>query len=329
MKPIAYVTGSNGFLGLNLVEELLEQGWRVIALHRPGSDVKYLGRLPAERVEGDITDRASLAHTLPRNVDAVFHVAASTNLWSRANAEQDRVNIEGTRNVVDAALAARARRLVHTSTISVYGMQSGRIDERAAQLGRESWVNYQRSKFRAEEEVRAGLARGLDAVILNPSSIIGRYDRTSWARMILLVDAGKLPGVPPGAASFCHGREVARAHIAAAGRGARGQNYLLGGADATYLELVRAIAGTLGKPLPPRATPAWVLRAVGAAGSAAASLTGRRPTVTPETAALVSRRLQCDCGKAMRELGYRPVELRAMVEESCRWLQDEGFLNRN
>ena len=146
----AYVTGSNGFLGLNLVEALLEQGWRVLALHRPSSDVRYLQRFAAERVEGDVGDRASLAHTLPR----------------------------------------------------------------------------------------------------------------------------KLPGVPP--------------DIAAAERGRRGENYLLGGALAAF--------------------------------------TGRRPALTPETVALVSRRLQCDCSKAMRSLGYRPVPLRTMVEESCGWLQQEGFL---
>jgi dihydroflavonol-4-reductase len=277
-------------------------------------------------VEGDIGDRASLAHTLPRKVDAVFHVAGSTNLWSRRNAEQDRVNIEGTRNVVEAALAAHVRRLVHTSTIGVYGLQSGRIDEGAAQLGRDSWINYQRSKFMAEEEVRAGAARGLHAVIMNPSSIIGRYDRASWARMILLIHAGKLPGVPPGAVSFCHAGEVARAHIAAAEHGERGENYLLGGADASFLELARMIGEVIGKRVPARATPAWLLRTLAAAGSALASITGRQPTLTPETVALVSRRLQCDCSKAMRRLGYRPVTLRTMVEESCGWLQQEGFL---
>lgn len=326
MTRTAYVTGSSGFLGLNLVEQLVLRGWRVVALHRAGSELKYLRQLAAERVEGDIGDRASLAHTLPRNVDAVFHVAGSTNLWSRGNAEQDRVNIEGTRNVVDAALAAGARRLVHTSTISVYGLQSGRIDESAAQLGRDSWINYQRSKFLAEEEVRAGAARGLHAVIMNPSSIIGRYDRASWARMILLIHAGKLPGVPPGAVSFCHAGEVARAHIAAAERGTRGANYLLGGTDASFLELVRAIGAELGKPVPARATPAWLLRTLAAAGGALASVTGRQPTLTPETAALVSRSLQCDCSKAMRELGFQAVPLRTMVEESCRWLRQEGFL---
>jgi dihydroflavonol-4-reductase len=326
MGGTAYVTGSTGFLGLNLVEELIAQGWRVVALHRPSSALKYLNRLDAVRVEGDICDRASLAHTLPRNVDAVFHVAGSTNLWSRANAEQDRINVEGTRNVVDAAIAAGARRLVHTSTISVYGLQTGRIDERAAQLGGDSWINYQRSKFLAEEEVRAGVARGLHAVIMNPSSIIGRYDRASWARMILLIHAGKLPGVPPGAVSFCHAGEVVRAHVAAAERGARGANYLLGGTDASFLELVQAIGAELGQRVPARATPAWLLRAAAAAGSTLASITGRQPTLTPETAALVSRTLQCDCGKAMRELGYRAVPLQTMVEESCRWLRQEGFL---
>ena len=86
-------------------------------------------------VPGDVTDRASLERALPEGVDAVFHVAGSTNLWSRGNDEQRRINVEGTRNMVEAALARRAKRFVHTSTISVYGLQTGRIDERAEQLG--------------------------------------------------------------------------------------------------------------------------------------------------------------------------------------------------
>ncbi|MGH8723055.1 MAG: NAD-dependent epimerase/dehydratase family protein, partial [Burkholderiales bacterium] len=105
-------------------------------------------------------------------------------------------------NVVGAALEKRARRFVHTSSISAYGLQRGRIDEGAAQLGRDSPVNYQRSKFLAEEAVRAGLARGLDAVILNPAGILGRYDTRNYARLVLMVAAGTLPGVPPGSLSF-------------------------------------------------------------------------------------------------------------------------------
>ncbi len=328
MARTAFVTGATGFVGLNLVEALAREGWQVVALHRPGSELKHLSRLPAERVQGDVTDRPSLERALPAGVDAVFHVAGDTNLWSRRNAQQDRVNIEGTRNMVEAALARRARRFVHTSSISAYGMLSGRIDERAEQRGGFAWVNYQRSKFLGEQEVRAALARGLDAVILNPAGILGPYDTRSWARVIRLACAGKLPGVPPGGSSFCHVREVAQAHLAAAERGRSGENYLLGGADASFLELVHTIGAVTGCKVPSRATPAWLLRPVARLAHWLSYATGRAPTLTPETVALVSRNTFCDCAKAERELGYRPVPLRAMVEDSVAWLEGEGLLRR-
>ncbi|MDA8107578.1 MAG: SDR family oxidoreductase [Betaproteobacteria bacterium] len=328
MARTAFVTGATGFVGLNLVEALAREGWRVLALHRPESDLKHLARLPAERVLGDVTDRALLERALPTGVDAVFHAAGDTSLWSRRNAHQDLVNIEGTRNMVEAALARRARRFVHTSSISAYGMVSGRIDERTEQRGGESWVNYQRSKFLGEREVRGALARGLDAVILNPAGIIGPYDTRNWARMIRFACAGKLPGVPPGASSFCHVREVARAHIAAVERGRRGESYLLGGADASFLELVRTIGEVTGCKVPARPLPAWLLRALARLAQWTSYATGRAPTLSPEAVALATRRITCDCTKAERELGFRPVPLRAMVEDSVAWLEREGLLGR-
>ena len=322
----AFVTGANGFLGLNLVEALPAQGWKVFALHRPDSDITFLKRLDATRVVGNINDPASLVRALPRDADAVFHVAGDLNLWSRMNAAQDRVNIEGTRNVANAALAAGAKRFVHTSTISVYGLQSGRIDEGARKQGRDSWINYQRSKFVAEEEVRRAMERGLDAVIVNPASILGRYDRTGWARIIRLVHERRLPGVPSGKASFCHAAEVARAHIAAAERGRRGENYLLGGTDASFLELVRVIGEVAGRPVPARPTPARLLRFAARVQTLLAAVTGKRPALTPETVGLMTREMQCDSGKAVRELGYRAAPLSAMVRESYDWLRQEGFI---
>jgi nucleoside-diphosphate-sugar epimerase len=323
---VAFVTGATGFVGLNLVETLLSQDWRVIALHRAGADLKYLGRLAAERAIGDLTDAASLRRAMPQGVDAVFHVAGDTSLWSGHNAVQDRVNIDGARNVVGAALEKRARRFVHTSSISAYGRQRGRIDESTAQRGANSPVNYERSKFLGEQAVRAGLARGLDAVILNPAGIVGRYDRRSWARLVAMVAAGTLPGVPPGVRSFCHVREVALAHVAAAERGRTGENYLLGGTDASFLDFVREIGAALGRPVPARATPAWVLRALGAFGEMQGRLTGRPPTLTPEAVRLVTGDMTCDCSKAMRELGYCARPLSDMVADCVGWLAAEGLL---
>lgn len=324
--PTAFVTGAAGFVGLNLVEALLQRGWRVLAMHRPPTDLKYLARLPAERVVADLTKPDSLMEAMPGEVDVVFHVAANLNLWSRRNDEQFWDNVIGTRNLVAAALARRAGRLVHTSSISAYGMQRGRIDEGAPRLGGLSRINYQYTKFHAEEAVRVGLDEGLDAVILNPANIVGPYDRKGLARMIKLVHARRPPSVPPGADSFCHVREVAAAHIAAAEAGGVGETYLLGGADAPYLEVRREIAEMVDRPLPARATPAPVLKLAARLAGWFSLLTRREPRITPEKAALVCRELQCDSAKAERALGYRPVPLREMLEDSYRWLETEGEL---
>jgi nucleoside-diphosphate-sugar epimerase len=322
----AFVTGATGFVGLNLVEELLSRGWHVIALHRAGAELKYLRRLDAERALGDVTDAASVRRAMPMGVDAVFHVAGDTSLWSRNNATQDRINIDGTRNVVGAALERRARRFVHTSSISAYGLHRGRIDESAPQRGGASPVNYQRSKYLAEQAVRAGMARGLDVVILNPGAILGRYDTRNYARIVMHVAAGTLPGVPPGSLSFCHAREVAKAHLAAFEQGGIGENYLLGGTDASFVELVREIGAALGRTTPARPTPAWILHVLGAFGALQGRLTGRQPLLTPEAARMVTRDVSCDSSKATRELGYRAVPLGEMVGECVAWLATEGLL---
>jgi dihydroflavonol-4-reductase len=326
VSKTAFVTGGTGFLGLNLIEQLAEGGWRVIALHRANSNLKYLKRLAIDFAEGDVTDAPSVRAAMPRDVDAVFHIAGDTSLWSRGDAQQDRVNIGGTYNVVEAALTCNAKRLIHTSSISAYGMYQGRLTEDMQQLGGESWVNYQRSKFAAELVVRDGIRRGLDAVIMNPASILGRGDTVGWARIIRLVCAGKLPGIPPGAGCFCDVREVAKAHITAVGRGRRGENYILGGTDASFLQLVKTIGAVTGSHVPFCTTPAIILRLMGRVGVMVSHFTGRAPTLTPESASVVIMERSCDSSKAMSELEYRAVDLRSMVEQSYEWLKQEGLL---
>jgi dihydroflavonol-4-reductase len=193
----AFVTGCTGFVGLNLVEQLEKKGWEVTAFHRRNSSRKYLDRFRVTHAEGDVNDTGSLRRGMSERVDAVFHVAGSSNLWSRANREQTKINVEGTRNVVEAALARGAKKLVFTSSWVTYGDQRGRFDETAEKRGRVSWVNHYLTKFLAEEEVHAGIAKGLDATIMNPSLIVGPYDTVGWARFIKMVYMGALPGVPP------------------------------------------------------------------------------------------------------------------------------------
>ena len=324
----AFVTGATGFLGLNLVEQLTGAGWQVRALHRPTSDLTFLCRFPVEVVEGDLLEPESLVRALPERVDAVFHVAADTSVWARSAARQTRINVEGTANLLQAALETGARRFVHTSTWNTFGLQQGEITEDLPQLGGRSRVNYDRSKFLAEEEVRSAVGRGLDAVILNPSHIMGRYDRQSWARLIISLHKQWIPLAPPGAGCFCHGEAVAKAHIAAAERGRTGQNYLLGGDFASLLEVFTIIGEVAGCKAPKAVLPAAGFRIAGRINVILAALLGYEPDLTPDGAAIASARARVVSDRAERELDYRAVPVRQLVEESYGWLKAQGLLDR-
>jgi dihydroflavonol-4-reductase len=325
----AFITGATGFLGLNVVDALLADGWRVVALHRSGSNVARLKARGVTLAEGTLDDRSALERAIPAGCDGVFHVAGNVSMWSGNDAEQDRVNVDGTRNVAEAALARGARRFVHTSTVAVWGRQANvPFDETAPKNGGTSRMNYARSKLRGEAEVKAVIAKGLDAIILNPCHIVGRYDVNGWSKMIPLVATGKLPGVPPGRGSFCDAGAVARAHVAATSRGRTGENYLLGGPEATYVEVVGTIGKLVGKKTPKRALPRWVLGAAAGVGSVTSLFTRREPTVTPEMVEGLVHEEVADSSKAIRELGYETVSVRAMLESALAWQIDEHIVAR-
>jgi len=327
LSKSAFVTGATGCVGLNLIEELLAQGWDVTALHRAGSNISLLTRLPVSRVVGDVTDANSLASLIPTEVDCVFHVAGNTSMWSRIHAEQSQVNVEGTRNVVRAAVTAGARRFVLTSSIVAYGLHGGTVSEDTPTRGTAARINYIRSKALAEREVRQAINGGLKAVIINPSNILGAYDTRNWARMFRLVQKGRLPVVPAGGGSFCHVREVARAHIAAAEQGRVGANYLLGGAEASYLGLVQEMARMLGVKRRAHALPRGMLQGYAFLEEMIAPVFGREPDVTRDAVELLSQNIYCDTRRAVRELGYKPQPIQAMLKDCMDWMLEQGLLS--
>jgi dihydroflavonol-4-reductase len=322
----AFVTGGTGFVGLNLVQQLIAAGWNVTALHRPTSDLTFLNRFAPRLTVGEITDRDSLIAAIPAGTDTVFHVAGNTNMWRRRNAAQTRDNVEGTRNIVDAAIAKGVRRLVVTSSISAYGPVVGEVTEQTQSLAAHSRVNYQRTKWQAQEIARSGVGRGLEVVIMQPGAILGAYDIGTWSRVFTMVCDGKLPGVPPAGLTFAHVREVAAAHIVAADKGANGGQYLLGGENKSMLDLVREISGLLGKPAPTREIPARLLRMIARFGDFISNFTGKQPAITPEIAAAFGRQISTSSAKAQHELGYRVVALPVMVEDCYEWMVAEGRL---
>lgn len=321
------LTGASGFLGGHVLERLLAESVKVVALVRNPEHAKALQERGVEPVPGSVEDASALQAALGKPTDCIFHVAADTSTWRGHEERQNRTNIEGTRNVLSAAKAAGVRRIVHTSSVSAFGQQEQELNESSPRLGKDSWINYERTKAISEELALEADARGdIEAVVLNPAHILGPGDTRNWARMFILLNQGKLPGAPPGSGAFADVREVAKAELAAWRLPQHGGQYLLGGEHASFLELIQCIAQELDCKAPSRALPAGFLRGYARVLDALSRIAGGEPKVTPQSVSFTCYHLRVDSSKAMRELGYRLTPLPALVHDTCAWLREKGLL---
>lgn len=325
-KKRAFVTGSTGFLGLNLMEELRSNHWDIVALHLPGEDLHLLEGFGAHCVSGDILDYQSLLQAIPERVDAVFHMAGDTSTWKKNDARQYSINVTGTKNMVEAAIERNVGRFIHTSSISAYGFHGAPVSESTESNALTCGISYHRTKYLGEQEVRKGIEKGLKAIIINPCNVIGPYDRVNWSQMIRAVYNEKLPGIPPGAGTFAHVRDVVRAHITAFEKGRPGESYVLGGTEVSFKQVFNEIEAILGKPLSEKVVSKRLLRLAVCFFSVKSFIDGKEPDITyPKYRRLVGH-ITCDDAKAVRELGFRKSSLKEMLADSYEWLSRERLL---
>ncbi|MEO9077820.1 MAG: NAD-dependent epimerase/dehydratase family protein [Rhodanobacter sp.] len=317
------LTGASGFLGAHLLHELRAAGHDVRALSRRPESDDAIAATGATPVRASLADRDGLKAAL-RGCNAVFHAAADTSMWRPHAARQTITNVEGTENLLRAAKTAGVQAFMHTSSVSAWSHRvRGVIDESTGQLGGDSWINYERSKFLSEHIVRGS---SLPWIVFNPSHILGPGDRHNWARLIMLIDRDKLPGIPPGTGAFADVREVARAQLRAWERQRFGHNYLLGGEQASFVDLVHRVGALLGRRTPRGATPAWLLMAVARLSDGCSRISGREPDITPESAALTCHVLQVDSSRAVRELDYVEPALQHLLADTLDWMRQQGML---
>ncbi len=320
----AFVTGATGAVGTALVRQLQKQGWGVSALHRESSDITILRALDVDLVEGDICRADSIAGKVPPGTHVFFHVAADMNQWSRHNARQLKINVGGTRNAVEAALGAGVGRFIHTSTISAYGRHNKPINEDSPTHADHSFICYERSKWLAEQEVRKGIERGLDAVIVNPCAIMGPGFTAGWAMLFHQIKAGKMKALPPGTLVANHIDEVVKALVAASEKGRTGHNYILTGDAVPVATLIRKAGEIMGIDVTAKIMDARLIGLISRLSDILSKITGREPDLTPEMAALMSQKLSCDTDKARRELGYNEVPWVVGLDEMYHWLHARG-----
>lgn len=330
-KKTCLVTGATGFLGTNLVHELVKQGWQVRATGMHGSETKHLMDLPIEFVFADIT-KSEEVDDLVKGCEVVFHVAGDTSFWKKRFALQRRINVDGTVHVAEACLKHGVKRLVHTSTLDVlgYNPSGGSYDEKSGRYNFDNMgYNYGDTKLEAEVRLRAYESEALEIVYIYPGFMIGPYDYTlQIGRVFFELKEGKLPGLIPGGGSYCHVAEVAKAHITAAEKGRPGEGYLCAGmphSNIPHAEMFKRMASAIGATPPRFHIPRWAFVAYGYACEWLSSWTQKAPDINPGQARYMSCPQYAVSAKAIRELDYEVPDLERCIEDALSWYRANGY----
>ena len=324
------VTGATGFVGSAVARLILRRGHQVRALARRGGDRRNLAGLEVEIAEGDLNDPASLQRAA-RGCQALFHVAADYRLWARDPGEMIRTNVEGSRNIVLAAAEAGVGRMVYTSSVAVLAKKpdGSSADEETPVTVKDMIGAYKTSKFLAEEAVRRLIAeRGLDCVIVNPSTPIGPRDikPTPTGRMVVEAAAGRMPAFVDTGLNIAHVDDVAEGHWLAFEKGKAGRRYILGGENMTLKQILTVIAGIVGRKPPRISLPHdLILPFAHIAEFLARHVTHKEPFATVDGVNQARKKMYFSHARAAAELGYRPRPAAAALADAVRWFKENKY----
>jgi dihydroflavonol-4-reductase len=320
------VTGASGHIGGNLVRSLLAEGHEVRALYR--TDTRPLEGLALEKFQADVLEPSSLDKPF-QGAEVVFHLAGRITIEGDPDGSVWRTNVEGTKNVCAACLKAGVRRLVHFS--SIHALKQLPLDTPLDETrdASDSDMAYDRTKVAGERAVQEAIQQGLDAVIVNPTSVVGPIDHKPGAMgtALLMMCRRDIPGLVDAGFDFVDVRDVCAGAIGAAKTGRKGERYLLGSRWASICEL-GAIATDEAGVKPPRLVfPIWLAQVGAPFAVLWARLRKTRPVFTPESMhTLKEGHHDIRHDKAARELGYTARPLEETVRDSVRWFQENGQL---
>ena len=326
-EPAALVTGASGHIGANLVRALLGQGRRVRALvHK---NVVAMDGLPVEVVRADLLDGPAVLRACA-GAGSVFHLAGKISAGWEPDADVHAINVLGTRNVVDACIAVGVRRLVHFSSIQAL-VGKAAVDETCELVAADDHTRgaYDRAKAATERLVLSAVEGGLDAVILNPTAVLGPFDSqpSPMGEVLLALARGKLPAlVAGGHCDYVDVRDVATGALVAEQRGRRGERYILSGTRLSLVALARLWASVTGRAAPRFVVPMGLARVAAPFAPVWARWRGRRPLFTSESLRVLRRQPPSSHCKAAAELEYRPRPIDETLRDTCAWMKTQAWL---
>lgn len=314
-----FTTGATGFIGRELVRRLAGTGHQLRCLVRPTSHTTAIEAPHVTLVRGDVTDRASLVEGM-RGCDWVVNLANLYEFWHHDRRTFDAVNVEGTRNVLEAARETGAAKIVHVSTVAAYGDAPWPIDERSP-WGPHTPGDYARTKRIGEDIAkRLHLEHRLPVVVVAPGGVLGPGDPKATSRLVRSLALGEMPALvfTGHRFPFVHVRDVAEAIVRALEKpGNEGEKYILAAANPTFGDIARMVSEISGTRLPRWTMPGAVAVAAGYLATAAARLTGRPPAMdlAIEQVLMMKRGMRVDASKAARDLGLSYTPIRTALEE--------------
>jgi len=323
LRPVL-VTGASGFVGWHVARLLRESGYPVRALVRPSSRVR---ELEVEPVTGDLRDAGSLARAAA-GCALVFHVAADYRLWAKQPRELFESNVDGTRNLLEAACSAGVERVVYTSTVGCIGVPPDGVGDESQPVSLEEMTGvYKRSKFLAEQ-VALEYASRVDLVVVNPTAPVGDHDfkPTPTGKIILDYLRGAMPAFVDTGLNLVDVQDVARGHLLAAERGRRGERYILGAANLTLAEILQRLARLTGGAAPRFRLPHGVAFLAGWISTTLANWTEIPPRVPLDAVRMARKKMWVSHTKATRELGYAPGSVDGALLRAIEWFRAEGLV---
>lgn len=325
------VTGATGFLGSAVARALLAADERVCVLARPGSDASNLAGLDVEIRYGDLR-RPDTLDAAVRDCATLYHVAADYRLWVRDPRELYAANVDGTRHLMQAALAAGVGRVIYTSSVATLGLHAdGRSADEDTPVALDNMIgHYKRSKFLAERVVDELIAaHGLPAVIVNPSTPIGPRDirPTPTGRIVRDAALGRIPAYVDTGLNIAHVDDVAAGHLLAHAHGAIGRRYILGGENLSLAAILTAVAELCGRRPPTLRLPRLAVYPVAWVSETWARLTnGPEPQATLDGLRMAAKKMYFDDARARRELGYTSRPARVALADALAWFRAAGVI---
>ncbi|MGA3113609.1 MAG: hopanoid-associated sugar epimerase [Syntrophobacteraceae bacterium] len=328
--PVAFITGATGFVGHHVAAALIRKGWSLRALCRRQS-AQY-GDLPGIVWQiGDIRNPGEVMNAMS-GAEAVFHVAADYRLWARNPRDIYESNVDGTVNVMQAALATGVRRVVHTSSVGALGLISdGTPADEATAVCLEDMVgHYKRSKFLAEREAGKFLDKGLPLVFVHPSTPVGPgdYKPTPTGKIIVDFLNRKMPAYLDTGLNLVDVRDVAEGHRLALERGKIGQKYILGNRNLTLAKIFTMLEDISGVPAPGVKLPYTPILWLAGILHLVSRLTGRQPLVPYEGVKMAAKRMFFDPSKAIRDLGLPQTPVETALSDAVAWFRQNGYVTR-